>query len=1097
MSNIFITNQNELLSEVMNNILPTTENLYFLVGYFYFSGFEEIHASIENKHLRVLVGLDIEKDIYNKIREYELIENINYSRGKIRENYNRSLVELFNDSDFFDSENKQKAFATFLNKIKNGTLEIKKTLHPNHAKLYLFEKSKSNNEGGQYPGVLITGSSNLSFSGLRNRHEINVAMRDKQYYLEGSRIFNELWDSAVDIITKDSVSGFFSSVVEKIWFEKLFRPYLLYIRVLAEYYAIDTGADIQLPYEITRGGFLNLKYQTDSIRQALSILKRHGGVILSDVVGLGKSIIASAIAHNLRLKTIIIAPPHLKTQWEDFRFRFDYNAKVYSSGKIGDALRDKVYNEEMLVIIDEAHKYRNELTDDYADLHRLCQGNKVALLTATPFNNRPEDIFSMIKLFQIPAKTTIQTVDNLALRFRDLVKEYRSIQKDRRQKRDIEDLKRRIDAVAEQIRDILSPLIIRRSRLDLLKINEYRRDLEKQNISFPEVSDPALLEYDLGDLTGLYEATLEKICPDDEDCGFIGARYKPTEYLKNFSKYKDRIAEEFGDENLFLQSQRNLALFMKRLLVRRFESSIEAFRNTLDSMISSSRKIKSWYDTMGKVPIYKKGNFPDVDSLLASAGEDMDAELSRINYDDEMNSAVEKKLEKYYEKGLQFIEKDELTPEFIEHVERDIALLETIKKEWFVDIAEQSDPKLDLLIETLTEIRKGSPGRKIIIFSEFADTARYLHGKLRDIFRTAVYTASDSTETLKTAIRENFDAGSLIQRDDYDILIATDAISEGYNLHRAGAIFNYDIPFNPTRVIQRVGRINRVNKKVFDRLYIHNFFPTATGERETNARAISTLKISMIHSLLGEDMKVLTPDEEPVSFYHKSYDRIKKEYVTRFRGAIDDGDMSWDVEHRNVYDDLRENHPDIIQEAMALPKRVRVRRTQRKESQGVIVFGKKGDDYTFKLGTDDTSVLSLTAREALALFQSEIPEKPEKVGKGFEKIYQNVKNHLFIRKSEVPKDKGKKESIDKIRLLIPRFPDRKDYLEDLLRVTAEFDALPEKYLKVIRAISEKNIARDLAGFENMVPHGYLVEILEKARRIDDGAESLILSEELI
>ncbi len=1097
MSSIFITNQNDLLSEVMNNILPTTEKLHFLVGYFYFSGFEEIYKSLEDKHLRVLVGLDIERDISNKIKEYELLESMNYSRGKIRENYNQSLIELFNDTDFFDSAKKQDAFRSFLGKIKNGTLEIKKTLDPNHAKLYLFEKKPEHSEGGNYPGVLITGSSNLSVSGLKNRYEINVAIREKTYFEEGRRIFDELWKAAVDIVTKDSANDFFSSVIENIWIDKLYRPYLLYVRVLTEYFMIDSGKDIKLPHEITNGGYLNLKYQTDSVRQALAIINRHGGVILSDVVGLGKSIIASALAHNLRMKTIIVAPPHLKRQWEDFRYQFDYNAKVFSSGKIVDALQEKIYDEEMLIIIDEAHKYRNELTDDYAGLHRLCQGNKVVLLSATPFNNRPEDIFSMIKLFQIPAKSTIQTVDNLALRFRELILEYRSIQKDRRLKKDIADLKRRINLVAEQIRDILSPLIIRRSRLDLIKIKEYKDDLDKQNITFPDVSDPVLLEYDLGDLTDLYEETLETLCPEEEDMGFIGARYKPSNYLKDFDKYKARIAEEFGDENLFRQSQRNLALFMKHLLVRRFESSIDAFRHTLDSMIASSQKIKDWYDKMGRVPIYKKGNFPDVDTLIESAGEEMEVELSNLDFDDELDALIDKKLDKFYEKGLQFIEKEELTASFIKHVESDISLLGEIKEKWFNSSVVRNDPKLESLIKVVKEKRDENDKRKIIIFSEFADTAYYLHENLKNDFRTLFYSASESSETIKTTIKENFDAGSLKQSNEYDILIATDAISEGYNLHRAGVIFNYDIPFNPTRVIQRVGRINRINKKVFDRLFIFNFFPTATGERETSTRAISTLKISMIHSLLGEDTKVLTPDEEPVSFYHKTYNRVKNEFISKFRGEVDDGDVSWDVEHRNSYNDLKTLHPDIIKEAQSLPKRVRLRRTVEKDKSGVIVFGKKGDEYTFKLGIDDKTTISLSARESLSLFQSNVTEKSTQVSANFERIYQNVKKNLFIRKSEIPKEKGKKESIDKIRVLLSLFPEKKDYFEDLLKVVSEYDALPEKYLKDIRAVSEKNIKTDTAFFENLVSHRYLVEILEKARKIDEGVESLILSEELI
>ena len=129
------------------------------------------------------------------------------------------------------------------------------------------------------------------------------------------------------------------------------------------------------------------------------------------------------------------------------------------------------------------------------------------------------------------------------------------------------------------------------------------------------------------------------------------------------------------------------------------------------------------------------------------------------------------------------------------------------------------------------------------------------------------YTSRENKNVKKT-IELNFDAGKKtdIQQNDYDVLAATDAISEGYNLHRAGTVFNYDIPYNPTRVIQRVGRINRINKKVFERLFIYNYFPTAIGEGETRAKEIATLKMAMINAIIGEDTKVLTGDIELKSF---------------------------------------------------------------------------------------------------------------------------------------------------------------------------------------------------------------------------------------
>ena len=1084
MSTKFITNQEKLLSEVINNILPSTQKFYALVGYFYFSGFEELYRELKDKEVKILIGMDIEKDFLNKIKEFELIQDINISRGKIRQNFNTSLVSLFNDTDFFDSREKQDAFRLYIEKLKDGTLEIKKTVQPNHAKLYLFEHKQEYNQGGISPGAVITGSSNLTISGLKNRCEINVILRDE--YDEADKIFKDLWENrSIDIVDKDSLDEFLQNVVEKIWIDNLPKPFLLYVRVLEEFYSLDKSRSIKYAAQISKK-YLNLKYQIDAIEQALKIIEKHSGVIIADVVGLGKSIISSVLAHNLRLKTIVIAPPHLVEQWNDFRYDFDFNAKVYSSGKIEDALKENFTldsdrgddEEERLIIIDEAHKYRNEDTKDYADLHKLCQGNKIVLLSATPFNNRPQDIFSIIKLFQIVAKSTIQTVDNLSYQFKQLVKEYKAIQKAQREYK--QEMKKEIKELADKIRDILYPIVIRRSRLDLEAINEYKKDLKKQKIEFPKVNSPELLEYELGTLSELYKETLEKIAPEDESKGFIGARYKPVFYLKNIEKYRKEIEEEFEDENLFRQSQINLAKFMRRLLVRRFESSVYAFKKTINSMIKSSETILSWYDKLGKVPIYKRGNLPDIDALIDEYENDLFKELENILNDEQ--------LKRYYEKGLRLIDKKEIKKQFYEDVNKDIQLLEGIRDEWFKNGIKE-DPKLDGFKVEIKNRLKENPQRKIIVFTEFADTANYLFDNLKDDLKVFKYTSADASKRNKNIIKENFDAGLDIKepKDDYDVLIATDAISEGFNLHRAGIVFNYDIPYNPTRVIQRVGRINRINKKVFDELFIFNFFPTATGEEETRIKQISTLKIALIHALLGEDTRVLTKDEELRSYYKKEYERLAKVHE----------ELSWDVEYRNLITDLRNTNPEIIESAIKIPRRTRIKRTVKKDKKGVIVFARKGSEYIFKYGASEDECLALGPELALKLFKAEVGEKAEKVSDDFEKIYQNVKSNLWTKKTQVPYDKGRKEAIDKIIVLKDRFPQYKDYLEDLQYVLEKLDSLPQRYAKQIRAISEKHLKEDIDELKKDVPHKYLVEIREKANSIDDEEESLIISEELI
>ena len=1074
-----ITNQEQLLTDVLNNILPSTKNLYILVGYFYFSGFEEIYKNVEGKQIKILVGLEIENDLKKRLKEFELIQQNNISRGEVRQNYYKSLVSIFNETDFFDTKEKQEAFHVFLSKIKNGTLEIRKTLHPHHAKLYIFENSEEFNQGGNFPGTIITGSSNFSRAGLRDRNEMNIVLRDKPNYAAAFGHFKALWDDAVTIVDKNNTQDFFYNVVEKIWIDKIPNPFLLYVRVLEEFFPESKSIFLKLPSQITRGKFINLKYQEDAIKKALDIIKRHNGVIIADVVGLGKSIIASCVAHNLNKKAIIIAPPHLVRQWEDYRYEFEFHAKVYSSGMIDKALEELDRGEERLIIIDEAHKYRNELTTDYATLHQLCQGNKIMLLSATPFNNRPQDVFSMIKLFQIPTWSTLQTVDNLSFQFKELIKQYEQIK--RTQKANTADekvIKIQVQEIARKIRDILYPLVIRRSRLDLAAIEEYKEDLKKHKISFPKVKEPQILDYKLGPLSKLYEDTLEKISPEDSKTSFQGTRYKPIGYI--LPEYKKDVATRLGvDENLLVQTQINVADFMRRLLVRRFESSIFSFKNTLETIIYSSEQILKWYEKTGKVPIYKKGRLPDIDSLLSSSGEDLDEELVEVNLDEEQ-------LKKYEDKGLWYILKKELNPSFVQDLKKDIEVLNEIRDDWFKR-GFPKDPKLTEFLAIVKEKLKKEPKRKIVVFSEFADTADYLFDNLKDKIRVFKYSSRDASETNKSTIRENFDAGHATQKNDYDVLIATDAISEGFNLHRAGAIFNYDIPYNPTRVIQRVGRINRINKKVFDELSIFNFFPTVTGEKETRIRQISTLKIAMVHALFGEDTKVLTKEEELQSYFAKEFYDVYEAQE----------ELSPEAEHENFIRQLRADQPEIVKEAMNIPKRVRIQRHSDKKKKGVVVFGKKGEEHAFKFGSVPGECQSLNIEEGLSMFEAAMSEQAWQTGPNFNAVYDQMKEKLFSKKTEVAFDAGKREAMHKVEAMIEKVPEKKDYLNDLLKVIKDLDALPDLYAKLIRKIDSDNLQAGLKDFEAQVPAAYLTSIIQRAQKIDEEGATLILSEEIV
>ncbi|MGI5975692.1 MAG: helicase-related protein [Paludibacter sp.] len=1102
MSRYFITNRDDdTLLKTIDKIFTTPmSSLDFLVGYFYFSGMEQIYKNINDTEMRILVGLDMEKELQNKIYDFDLfLKKRKSSRLDIRNDNYEKLVDLFCNTDYFESKKKIEAFKIYYEKIKNGTLEVRKTKSPSHAKMYIFSYQDEYMQMGDMPGAVITGSSNLTYSGLIGQNEVNVRFNSKTEHQDAKKIFETLWEDAIVLASKEHIEEFEENVIKHIWLEKIIPPYLMYLRALYEYFNIDASKYIRTPHDITNGKFFNLKYQEDAIRQGIKTIKEHNGVIISDVVGLGKSIIASAIAHNLKYRTIIIAPPHLVNQWDDYKEEFGINARVFSRGIIKKALEYYEMrvreNQKWLIIIDEAHNYRNEYTQDYDNLKRLCTGNKVMLLTATPFNNQPADIYSMIKLFQIPTKSTLQTVDNLGQKFKELIYAYKVLKKQQKDKKiSSEEVKSAIESIASQIRMIIQPLIIRRSRLDLRGIPEYTKDLKKQNVEFSDVKDPELLDYELGNLENLYVETLQRISHNpktvidredylvddniaDEDIDegdFKAARYKPIMYVKPECEEKvKKLVEDSGFEyNLFKGTQRNLAKFMRTLLVRRFESSQYAFKISLNNMLFNCKNILAWAKKRNTVPVFKKGMLPDIEELYETTS---DVILEMI--DDELDAAIQR----LNARGMFEIKTEYLNEKFFKDLNADIELLENLKNKWD---KVTHDPKLKTFAEILKEKLKKEPNRKIVVFSQFADTVEYLGKKLEGgELSVFFYTAKKASALNKEIIRANFDAGytDYKQIDEYKVLIATDAISEGYNLHRAGTIFNYDIPYNPTRVIQRVGRINRINKKMFDELYIYNYFPTSIGEAETRTKQISTLKMDMIHAIMGEDTKVLTSNEELRAYFVEQY---KKQNMA-------DEQKSWDTDYRAKLNQLV-NTPEM-KEALRLPLRTRTKRKFEKEVEnGVLVVAKKKSEIVFKFAKDSENILAISPQDAFKLLESEPDETGYEVSENFEELYNLAKQSLFVTETETDTEKNKRDALDKVRVILQANACNTEYLEDL-KTAIEYDALSGYTLRMINRLKPA----EYSSLPENISNDYIQKVLRTYDDIDQqGVETLILAQEI-
>ena len=306
------------------------------------------------------------------------------------------------------------------------------------------------------------------------------------------------------------------------------------------------------------------------------------------------------------------------------------------------------------------------------------------------------------------------------------------------------------------------------------------------------------------------------------------------------------------------------------------------------------------------------------------------------------------------------------------------------------------------------------------------------------------------------------------------VLIATDAISEGYNLHRAGTIFNYDIPYNPTRVIQRIGRINRVNKKVFDELHICNYFPSVIGEKDVKVKRITTIKMKMIHAIMGGDMKILTDDEELfLSEFNKKFREMENLQEQK----------SWDAEYREEWEQAKQT--PFYEEALKVCQRTKIARTSDKRD-GIIIFGKRGDECVFKWSNKyDDNIETLIPENALPILKALVEEKSEKVSNSFYKTYNHLVKNLFSS-NENPLSKMRGKALAKVKVWLNEFPEQEDYL-NLLQSVIEFDGLPE-YSRITKA-------KTCEELQKYISLQYLERIMAASDRIDEEPENVILAEE--
>lgn len=870
----FITNEGEdTLQRRFGDLLRDSQAFDCLIAYFYASGFHAVCPFLENlDSVRILVGMTVDPHLVQAMQERgEQLEMrpIRTSYAKVKQQTNASIHRDIASAP--DTEAVDTGIRRFSAWLDAGKLQIRVHRDPRiHSKLYIMTFK----EGDRDKGRVITGSSNLTRSGLMDNLEFNVELKNRGDYDFARKKFDQLWRDGVEVGDE-----YKKIITQYIQVRDELSPYELYLKFLYEYFKEDL-ASMDQPLRGAKyypKGFKDLEYQRQAVINAKKILLKYGGVFLSDVVGLGKTYMAAMLAKELDGRNLVIAPPALLRSgpgsWERVLEGFHVVARCESLGKLDAILANGV---EMYknVFIDEAHRFRNDQTPSYSDLMQICRGKKVILVTATPYNNKPNDVLSLLKLFQLPHQSTVPNVRNLAAFFKRQEKEIRKHDRHRDPGLYLDAVKRSSKNTREQI---LRHLMVRRTRKDIE--NNFDQDTVKGRLKFPKVNAPERLYYHLGgNENRVFDNTLECIGKS-----LTYARYKILLYSKDETLLNQQVQ----------QGPENLGVLMKILLLKRLESSFEAFKQSINRFLDIYERVIKAYQA-GHVYISKDYSAKLYELIAAE-------DIAKI---EELISAG--KADKYLAQNFR--------PGLIRDLKHDYQILSQIKT-WWQDI--QGDPKLTQLVKEL-EGRPTLQENRIIIFTEFRETAAYLYREIqqRKIGRPLLFTG-DSSDSARDLVLGNFDATATQAADEYNILISTDVLSEGVNLHRANVVINYDLPWNPTRMMQRVGRINRLDAPT-DQIHTFNFFPTPQSEEHLGLEALAKGKIEAFLNLLGGDTKLLTEDETITS--HTLFERLGD--VKTITGEDEEEDTS-ELKYLRVIRHIAKQDPDLLAKIKQLPLKAR------------------------------------------------------------------------------------------------------------------------------------------------------------------------------
>ena len=1042
-SHIFTNKDGNTLIKEFEGVLqhnPQIRNLDAVVGFLRASGYFSLRPFLDNiGKVRVLIGIDVDKYIAKAAQQGKLFFG---AEEEVKEEYLRKIRTDIETSNY--RKDIEDGMYLMVQDLLDKKLELR--AHPSkkiHAKIYVLYPDDFN----QYSqSMAITGSSNFSGNGLGitqdKQYEFNVKLDRYDDVKFAKDEFEQLWNEAEGCeITSEDIKA----AIDRTYLKGDVPPYDLYIKMLMEYYAdrvLET--DSTDPFDMPEG-YTKYDYQMDAVIEGYQKLIRYDGFFLSDVVGLGKTIVATMIAKKFLIengyehtKILVVYPPAVEQNWKStFKdFGIDKYAKFITNGSLSKVLDEEDYNywnaeEYDLILVDEAHKFRSHTTSAFEQLQEICKmprletGNisgykkKVMLISATPMNNSPADIYTEILLFQDPRHCTIDGVSNLTAFFSPLIKEFKRLRKNNNTS--IEDFKR----LAEKVRDrIIKPLTVRRTRTDIESIPRYNKDVN----GFPKVEHPIENQYELNEhLANLFEQAIQIL-----DKQLTYARYQAIAYLK------PEVANGLYDNAELIS--RSLAGIRKNGLVKRLESSFYAFQVSIENFHQANQNMIDMFDN-DKVYIA-----PDLDiNLLLESG------LSEEEIEEKLNVKASNNPKNAIFHAADFCS------EFIDMLHNDQAILEQMLADW-KDISDEDDSKFAKFNELLKhELFRSdrNPEKKLVVFSESVDTVDYLKRRIncKDVL---VISAQNRNKQFKT-IRENFDANYKQKLNKYNIILTTDVLAEGVNLHRSNVIVNYDTPWNSTRLMQRIGRVNRIGS-ASKHIYNYVFYPSREGNKQINLNKIALSKIQSFHSTFGEDNQIYSQEE----IIDRNLSKLFEEGVNEQKKDIN--------KELPFYEELRTLFKTNRQEYNRIAKISLRSRTGRESktingvtlSEDTLVFLKTNFRKVFFLVSENAQEISVL--DALNYFKATKDEKP---------VTRISNHHKHVEKALT---KFRTIQDEEIRI-------QETSQKDLSNLGAQVSTAINLLNNFMNEIGDNNLYIKVAHLKTLVERGVITYIAKRLQRI--------------